>query len=83
MMLKVPFFNNHTSSGPFKTKIIPSHYSWISHILLGALAVQYTWIIPIFILYQIIQIYQKNLIHDELVDIIEFILSYIFFKIVR
>ncbi len=81
-MKKLPILNNHKCKGIYGMKILPLHYCWISHIILGLLSIKIPILIPIFIMYQISQMIIKKEAWDDFIDLIEFYIGkniYIFF----
>jgi hypothetical protein len=77
MSVKIPIFNNHTSTGPYTSNIVPEHESWKSHVLFGIIGSFHPYIIIIFLMYQISQIITgKDCGLNDIVDIIEFFVGY-------
>ena len=75
--MKLPIFNNHRCEGIYDKnfKLCPSHYCWVSHILLGILSIKFDILVVLFVLYQLTQILQKKRMWDDIVDIIEFFIG--------
>ena len=72
-MIKLPIFNNHKCNGLYECiKILPEHYSWISHLLIGFLSCIFPLLTYLFIVYQVSQMVIKIKFWDDFVDIVEF-----------
>jgi hypothetical protein len=44
-LVKIPIFNNHTSTGPYTSNIVPEYESWKSHVLFGIIGSIYNYYI--------------------------------------
>lgn len=79
--LKLPIFNDHTSTGPYDFDFFPEHKAWQAHVIFGMVAFFQPWIVVVFVMYQLSQfltkiLHKKELSMDDFVDVAEFFIGY-------